>query len=31
VGFCGFSPECGFGLIDAEKSVRAALEMNTKR
>ena len=31
VGFCGFSPECGFGLIDAEKSVRAALELNTKR
>jgi hypothetical protein len=24
VGFDGFSPECGYGLIDAEKSVRAA-------
>jgi subtilisin family serine protease len=31
VGFTGFSPECGYGLIDAEKTVRAALELNSKR
>jgi subtilisin family serine protease len=30
VGFAGFSPECGYGLIDAEKTVKAALELNTK-
>jgi hypothetical protein len=28
VGFKGFSPECGFGLIDAEKTVKAALALN---
>ena len=27
VGFQGFSPECGYGLIDAEKSVRAAMKL----
>ncbi len=31
VGFTGFSPECGYGLIDAEKTVKAALELNAKR
>ena len=31
VGFKGFSPECGYGLIDAEKTVKAALELNQKR
>ncbi|MEN6311640.1 MAG: S8/S53 family peptidase, partial [Acidobacteriota bacterium] len=31
VGFKGFSAECGHGLIDAEKTVRAALELNAKR
>jgi hypothetical protein len=31
VGFRTFSPECGFGLIDAEKTVTAALEFNNKR
>jgi subtilisin family serine protease len=31
VGFKGFSPECGFGLIDAEKTVKAALALNIKR
>ena len=31
VGFKGFSPECGHGLIDAEKTVQAALELNSKR
>ena len=31
VGFKGFSPECGYGLIDAEKTVKAALELNEKR
>jgi hypothetical protein len=31
VGFKGFSPECGYGLIDAEKTVEAALALNTKR
>ncbi|MEW5901046.1 MAG: S8 family serine peptidase, partial [Acidobacteriota bacterium] len=30
VGFKGFSPECGHGLIDAEKTVRAALELKAK-
>jgi subtilisin family serine protease len=28
VGFHGFSPECGHGLIDAEKTVRAAMALN---
>jgi len=27
VGFEGFSPECGHGLINAEKTIRAALEL----
>ena len=27
VGFDGFSPECGYGLIDAEKTVKAALRL----
>lgn len=31
VGFKGFSPECGYGLIDAERTVQAALELNSKR
>jgi subtilisin family serine protease len=31
VGFKGFSPECGYGLIDAEKTVQAALELNSRR
>jgi len=31
VGFTGFSPECGYGLIDAEEAVKAALELNSKR
>lgn len=31
VGFHGFSPECGYGLIDAEKTVKAALALNEKR
>jgi len=31
VGFDGFSPECGYGLIDAEKTVKAALLLNKKR
>jgi subtilisin family serine protease len=31
VGFKGFSPECGYGLIDAEKTVKAALALNEKR
>jgi hypothetical protein len=31
VGFKGFSPECGHGLIDAERTVQAALELNSKR
>jgi subtilisin family serine protease len=31
VGFKGFSTECGNGLIDAEKTVKAALELNAKR
>lgn len=31
VGFTGFSPECGYGLIDAEKTVQAALALNSKR
>jgi len=31
VGFHGFSPECGYGMIDAEKTVKAALALNEKR
>lgn len=31
VGFKKISPECGFGLIDAEKTVKAALALNIKR
>jgi subtilisin family serine protease len=31
VGFEGFSPECGHGLIDAERTVRAALERQKAR
>jgi len=30
-GFHGFSPECGYGLVDAEKTVKAALELNAGR
>jgi hypothetical protein len=31
VGFEGFSPECGYGLIDAEKTVQAALALARRR
>ncbi len=31
VGFHGFSPECGYGMVDAEKTVEAALALNEKR
>jgi hypothetical protein len=31
VGFDGFSPECGHGLIDAEKTVRSAAELDKNR
>ena len=31
VGFDGFSPECGYGLIDAAKTVKSAAELNQKR
>ncbi len=31
VGFHGFSPQCGYGMIDAEKTVKAALALNEKR
>ncbi len=31
VGFDGFSPECGYGLIDADKTVRAALRLADAR
>jgi len=31
VGFEGFSPECGHGLIDAEKTVEAALHLAEER
>lgn len=31
VGFEGFSIECGYGLIDAEKTVKNAVELNNKR
>ncbi len=31
VGFDGFSPECGYGLINAEKTVKAALRLAEAR
>jgi hypothetical protein len=31
VGFEGFSPECGYGLIDALKTVEAAVKLNAER
>lgn len=31
VGFSGFSPECGYGLVDAEKTVRAAVDLQARR
>jgi hypothetical protein len=31
VGFDGFSPECGNGLIDAEKTVKNAAKKNESR
>jgi hypothetical protein len=31
VGFEGFSPECGHGLIDAEKTVRSAVLLDKNR
>jgi hypothetical protein len=31
LGFDGFSPECGHGLIDSEKTVRSAAELNKSR
>lgn len=31
VGFDGFSPECGYGLIDAEKTVESAAELYRRR
>ena len=31
VGFDGFSPECGHGLIDAKKTVQSAVELNKSR
>jgi subtilisin family serine protease len=31
VGFEGFSPDCGYGMIDAEKAVKAALELQAGR
>jgi hypothetical protein len=31
VGFEGFSPECGHGLIDAEKTVKSAVLLNINR
>ena len=31
VGFDGFSPECGYGLIDAEKTIQAALRLAEAR
>jgi len=31
VGFEGFSPECGYGLIDAEKTVKSAVLLNKRR
>jgi hypothetical protein len=31
VGFERFSPDCGYGLIDAEKAVKTALELQAER
>jgi subtilisin family serine protease len=31
VGFEGFSPDCGYGMIDAEKTVEAAIQLNRDR
>ena len=31
LGFQGFSPECGYGLVDAEKTVKAAVALEAKR
>jgi len=31
VGYEGFTPECGYGLIDAEKAVRSAQALRLKR
>ncbi|MCD6194192.1 MAG: S8/S53 family peptidase [Candidatus Aminicenantes bacterium] len=31
LGFQGFSPECGYGLINAEKTVKRAIVLNKKR
>ena len=31
VGFRGFSPECGYGLIDAEKTIKAADRLRARR
>jgi hypothetical protein len=31
VGYNGFSPECGYGLIDAESTIKAALELQRAR
>lgn len=31
VGFEGFSPECGHGMIDAESTIKSAINLNDKR
>jgi len=31
VGFAGFSPDCGYGLIDADRAVRAAMALEARR
>lgn len=31
VGFEGFSPECGYGMIDAERTVKSAVLLNKNR
>ena len=31
VGFDGFSPECGHGMIDAERTIQSAMNLNNKR
>lgn len=31
VGFKGFSPECGYGLVDAEKTLKSAVLLNENR
>jgi hypothetical protein len=31
VGFSGHTDECGYGLINAEKTVKAAARLNQKR